>query len=379
MTSASRSREPRERTNLLVVASSLGAGGAEMVIRRLAEEVDRDRFEVTVCCLKGRGPMGPALASTGIDVVDFTEGAHGRTDYLTFLKMLRLTRLKRIDVLHTHETHGFVDAALCRMLLPNLRLVHTFHFGNYPHIDRRTRWMEYAAARVADRLLAVGEVQRQQVREVYRLGDGRIATVRNGVALPTGTGDPDFRRRVGANGRLLVGTIGNFIEQKGLEDLLLAARRVRDAGHDAVFVVVGDGHLRPALEDSRRRLGLEDSVVFTGWIVNAAEAVLPAFDIFFQPSLWEAMSVVVLEAMAACKPVVATTVGENPHVIDHEVDGLLVKPKDIDAMAAALIRLIDDPNLRQRYGSAARRKVERQFTVAHMARAYEQIYLDLLR
>ncbi len=323
--------------------------------------------------------MGEVLAALGVDVIELAPASALTTDYFTFAKLLRVLRENRIEVVHTHETHGFVDAALCRMLLPRLRLVHTFHFGNYPHIDRRTRWMEYAAARVADRLLAVGEVQRGQVRAVYRLEDERIATVRNGVALPAGTGDPDFRRRVGANGRLLVGTIGNFIGQKGLEDLLLAARRVRDAGHDAVFVVVGDGHLRPALEDSRRRLGLEDSVVFTGWIVNAAEAVLPAFDIFFQPSLWEAMSVVVLEAMAASKPVVATTVGENPHVIDHEVDGLLVKPKDIDAMAAALIRLIDDPNLRQRYGSAARRKVERQFTVAHMARAYEQIYLDVLR
>ena len=364
---------------VLIVASSLGAGGAEMVIRRLAEAIDRQRFHVKVACMKGRGPMGEVLAALGVDVIELAPASALTTDYFTFAKLLRVLRENRIEVVHTHETHGFVDAALCRMLLPNLRLVHTFHFGNYPHIDRRTRWMEYAAARVADRLLAVGEVQRQQVREVYRLGDGRIATVRNGVALPTGAGDPDFRRRVGANGRLLVGTIGNFIEQKGLEDLLLAARRVRDAGHDAVFVVVGDGHLRPALEDSRRRLGLEDSVVFTGWIVNAAEAVLPAFDVFFQPSLWEAMSVVVLEAMAASKPVVATTVGENPHVIDHEVDGLLVKPKDIDAMAAALIRVIDDPDLRQRYGSAARRKVEGQFTVAHMARAYEQIYLDVLR
>ena len=116
--------------------------------------------------------------------------------------------------------------------------------------------------------------------------------------------------------------------------------------------------------------------MFTGWVANAAAIALPAFDVFFQPSLWEAMSVAILEAMAAGKPVVATRVGETPHIIEDEVDGLLVNPKDIDGMAAALGRLIDDAELRTRLGTAAARKVGQRFTVARMTAAYEDIYFE---
>jgi glycosyltransferase involved in cell wall biosynthesis len=83
--------------------------------------------------------------------------------------------------------------------------------------------------------------------------------------------------------------------------------------------------------------------------------------------------------MAAGKPIVATRVGENPEIIEDGVDGLLVPPKDIDAMVAAIERLMDDVALRLRLGRAARSKVERRFTVEHMTRAYEQVYLDVLR
>jgi glycosyltransferase involved in cell wall biosynthesis len=90
------------------------------------------------------------------------------------------------------------------------------------------------------------------------------------------------------------------------------------------------------------------------------------------------MSVAILEAMAAGKPVVATRVGENPRVIADGVDGVLVNAKDIDGMAAALRRVIDDADLRRRLGTAGATKVANQFTIAHMSRAYEKVYLELL-
>lgn len=371
------------RVSLLILASGLWIGGAEVVIRNLIQAIDRRRVDLSVACLKGLGPIGLELVQSGQEIVDLSCPARrdGRVDYFTFRRVAKLVSARRIDVVHTHTVHGLVDASLSRLFRPCLKIVHTFHFGNYPHIQPRVLHMERVALRFAHRLCAVGEVQRRQIKAVHRLSDHQIQTVWNGVTLPDiegGTGTAP-RNRLGCSEGLLVGTVATFIEQKGLLDLLDVARRVHDARRAVTFVIVGDGHLRPVVEARRRELGLEDRVVLTGWLPNAAQAALPAFDIFFQPSLWEAMSVVVLEAMAASKPVVATTVGENPHVIAHEADGLLVRPRDIDGMAAALIRVIDDPELRQRLGSAARRKVEQQGTVAHMARAYEQIYLDVLR
>jgi glycosyltransferase involved in cell wall biosynthesis len=361
-------------TNVLILASSLWIGGAETVIRHLALNLDRRRFNVTVGHLKARGHIGDAIAAAGVDIIGIPPPPNGRIDYFTFRKVLRLVRERNIDVIHTHTTHGLLDACLCKLLTRGLRVVHTFHFGNYPHTQARLIWIERICSRIADRLYAVGDTQKAQLQRVFGFKDGDISTIWNGVTMPTGSGDAELRRKAGAEGRPLIGTIATYIEQKGLFDLLDVARRIKDRGVDVAFAVVGEGHLRPRLEARRRELGLDDTVSFTGWLTNAADVALPTFDIFFQPSLWEAMSVVVLEAMAAAKPLVVTRVGENPRVVDDGTTGLLADAGDIGGMADALVRLLDDPALARRLGAAARQRVDQHFSVAHMVSAYQCAY-----
>ena len=369
---------PARKINLMILTTSLWIGGAETVIRHLAEAIDRRRFNLTVCHLKHRGSVGDELVNAGVEVIGVAEVRDDKVDYFTWLKLLKVIKERQIDVIHTHTTHALVDAAICKVLRPRLKVVNTFHFGNYPHTKSRIMWMERIFSPILTRLYAVGEVQRAQLRNVYGFDERRIGVIWNGVT-PPGKGDPSFRSRVGADGRVLVGTIATLIKQKGLKDLMHVARKVVDAGHNVQFVIVGEGHMRPELEALRRELNLDDRVVLTGWVTSAAAVALPTFDVFFQPSLWEAMSVVILEAMAAGKAIVATKVGETPHIIEDGVNGLLANPTDIDGMAAALGKVIGDKQLRDRIGAAAAKKVEQAFTVDHMTRAYEQVYTDVVR
>jgi glycosyltransferase involved in cell wall biosynthesis len=368
------------KTNLLLLTSALGIGGAEIVVRDLARHLDRDRFNVSVCCLKALGPTGIELAAEGIDISVLPNANPDRVDYFTALQLRRFLRDKQIDVVHSHTTHALVDAAVCRCLSRSVKVVHTFHFGNYPHQPGRTLLMEGVSSRLADHLVAVGQVQREQIKQTYRLSDRAISAVRNGVHLPaSSSGDPAFRRSIGGDGKILVGTIAHLCPQKGLYDLLSVARRVRDARKDVHFVLVGGGDLREALEQHRNDLGLDETVTFTGVLTHAASRALPSFDIYFQPSLWEAMSISILEAMAAGKAVVSTEVGEAPHLIEHGTEGFLYKPHDVDGMASAILELAHDALLRRVTGEAAARKVALRFTVDHMTRAYERVYLDVLQ
>ncbi len=372
----------QRKPHVLVLATSLWNGGDESVMRHLAHTLDRRLFDVSVGHLKERGHIGDQLAAAGIDVIAVSDPKApdaAKVKYLTFLKLLRVIREHRIDVVHTHTTGALADAAMCKLFRPRLKVVHTFHFGHYPHVPRRLLWMEHVFSRVVDRLLAVGEVQRAQIKAVYRFADSAIGTIWNGVPLPGGAADTSFRARIGAGDRIVIGTIATLIEQKGLHDLMLVARRMIDAGHKVLFVVVGEGHLRASLEAKRHELGLDDVVLLPGWVTNAAQVALPSFDIFFQPSLWEAMSVVILEAMAARKPIVATRVGENSRIIEHGTDGMLVDSRDVDGMVSALASLVSDPDRRRRLGEAGRGKVEQGFTVEHMTRAHEKVYLEALR
>jgi glycosyltransferase involved in cell wall biosynthesis len=364
--------------NVLIVASALEIGGAERVIANLARHIDRDRFNVTICHLKERGVIGDELQQQGFRVLAVRHHDDPVRRYLSFLGLRKLVREQGIHLLHSHTTYALVDSGLCRMTTPDIRLVHTFHRGNYPDFNRRYMLMERVFSRRCDRLVAVGIEQEKKIRSAYNLAPGRVRTILNGVEDLRLTGDPEWAARLRADGRPVIGSISTLIEQKGITFLLDTAAELRSRGENPLFVVVGEGELRSPLEEKCRQLGLGESVVFTGWIPQAASRMLPLFDIFFQSSLWEAMSMVVLEAMAAGKPVVVTDVGDNRHVVEHDRTGFVVPPRDVKAMADALQGLIRSPERRRQYGQYGRARFEADYTAPQMARHYEEIYSELL-
>jgi glycosyltransferase involved in cell wall biosynthesis len=365
--------------NLLIVASALHIGGTEAVIQNLSQYLDRRLFNVSVCHLKDRGDIGDDMYRAGMDIVGIPKSKILKVDYFTFLKLLKVIRSKKTDIVHSHTPNGLTDSALCKLLIPRLRLVHTFHFGNYPHEQKRRMLLERVFGRVADQLVAVGDCQKQAIEAVYGLGPTAMMKIWNGVTVSKDVEDFDLRPTIGPDNRIVIGTICTLYEQKGVTFLLDVAARLKNQGEKVAFVVAGEGPLRKELEKKILLLGLTDTVYLIGWVKDAAARLLPRFDIFFQPSLWEAMSVVILEAMEAGKPIVATRVGENPKVIEHDRDGLLVDPRDVAQMAAALQRLLHEPPTRVRLGLEANKKFKRTFTADRMTRDYEQLYLNVLR
>ncbi len=367
---------PARRPRIMLTIDGLAIGGAEMVVRDLAYSIDRESFDVSVCCTLGLGAIGEKLVADGIDAFVVPGRRHHTVDYLSPLKLRRAVKERNIDIVHTHAPAALLDAAACKIMMPGLKLIHTFHYGNYPYESWRHHLLEGLSSRAVDKLIAVGFEQRRRLQECYRLGESRIGTVWNGLRVERADPDAEFRARIGTGDRLLVGTIAKLIEQKGLDDLLTVARRCRDAGLPMQFVIVGGGPLRATLEQRRRELGLDDMVVITGWLENAATRVLPAFDVFFQPSRWEAMSIAILEAMANAKPIVATRVGDNAHVLEDGVTGLLVDSGNVSSMVSALTRAAD-PALRQALGTAALARFTDKFTLEHMVHAYEDVYRQL--
>lgn len=366
------------RIKVMQVIDGMGIGGAEMVVRDLVHHLDRDRFDVSVCCTKGvGGAIGEALLKEGANLFVLSKTRDGRTDYFEPFRLRRAAMDRGVDIMHSHGTAALFTTGLCRLMTRPVKLVHTLHYGNYPYTARRRHLMEKMCVRLVDHLVAVGLEQGRQVQTIYGLSDSQMDVVWNGIKPLTPTPDPSFRSQVGADDRLLIGTIAKLIEQKGLEDLLMVARRCKDAGHRMKFVIVGDGPLRADLERRRREVGVEDVVHFTGWIHDAAKCVLPSFDVFFQPSRWEAMSIVILEAMSCSKAIVATKVGDNPHVLQHGVNGLLVDSGDIESMVSALTQLTN-AKIRADLGQNALARFMEKFTIEQMIHRYENIYSALI-
>jgi glycosyltransferase involved in cell wall biosynthesis len=205
-----------------------------------------------------------------------------------------------------------------------------------------------------------------------------LITIRNGIEEIQKKPDATILSGINILDKKIIGTITTLIKQKGVTYLIDVAKRMSESRSDFVFLIVGDGHLRKELEQKVNTLGLSNYVIFTGWKENASSKVIPLIDIFFQPSLWEAMSMVILEAMSIGKPIVATNVGENCYVIKEGETGYLVEPKDIDAMCDALCRLLDNEKLRIKFGEAAKRRVTENYTAKSMAENHMTLYRNLI-
>lgn len=364
--------------NILIVTSALEIGGAERVIANLVRHIDPGRFNVSVCHLNERGVIGDELLRSGYRVLGIRKYNDPVRRYMSFLGLREVVQKNHIHLLHSHTTYSLADSSLCGMTTRGVRTVHTFHRGNYPNHNRRYMLMERVFSRMCDRLVAVGIEQEKKIRSVYNLKPGSIRTILNGVEDAPLAADAGWAARLRNDGRVVIGSISTLIEQKGITHLLDTAAELKRRGINPLFVVVGEGELRSSLEEKCRRLGLADSVIFTGWIPQAATRMLPLFDVFFQPSLWEAMSMVVLEAMAAARPVVVTDVGDNPHVVEHLKNGFVVPSADVGRMADALQELVGSAERRAQFGRRAREGFVARYTAPQMARNYEALYRELL-
>lgn len=345
----------------------------------LCRHLDKSRFEVGVCYLKEKGMVGEKIQAEGIEVFSVPRNRRFKTDYFTSIGLRRVLRSRGISIAHSHDVHSLADTTLCRLTLPELRTVHTFHYGRYPHRDRQFRRIESLCWRFIDQPVAVSSVQRDNINHLYNMPRERLRVVWNGVDRLQPDPAPDFIRRHRDQGKIIIGSINTLIEQKGMFDLLEVAARLSQQGmRDHVFLIAGDGHLRAALDERKRALGLDDQVIFLGWVKDAARVMMDYIDIFFQPSLWEAMSIVLLEAMAAGRAIVASRVGETPLVVDADESALLVDAGDISAMTAALTRLLTDAEARRRLGQSAAARYAQEFTAKAMADRYMTLYDDVL-
>lgn len=362
-----------------MVNSTLHIGGAEQVAACLAERLGNDSLTVSACYLKEPGLIADQMLRGGVDLVPVPGLRPGERDYLTSLKLRRLILERNIEVIHTHDIHGLIDGAACRLMMRGLRHVHTFHFGNYPHRRIRHKLIEGGLWRIPDAVVAVGHAQAAAIRSCYGLPADRLRVIWNGVEDPMQSppGEPlDVRIRPGVP---VIASISTLIQQKGLTHLLEAAAMLKQSGESFQLLIAGDGGLKQALHEQARQLQLGEHVTFLGWVPQASRRVLPMCDIFVQSSLWEAMSVVVLEAMAAAKPLVVTSVGENPHVVLADETGLVVPPADPGSLANGLRRLLREVDLRDKLARAARARYQDLFTTRHMIAAHEELYRELCR
>jgi glycosyltransferase involved in cell wall biosynthesis len=369
-----------KKIRVLQVIGSLNIGGAEAVLSQLATALDPEEFDVSVCCTRAAGPVADRLRSQGV-TVRLAASSRRAFRHLTTLGLVQQVRAAKAHVVHTHGSTALVHAGPlgAARFLPSW--VHTFHYGNYPKPASLQASLERWMSPFPRQLVAVSESQRQSIVGALGVDPDRIMTIINGVSANPHVNDPELKRKKRLEFGLspedfVVGCVAVLSEQKGISYLLKAASRVAMTAPNIKFLLIGGGPLEKKLRDESAALGLDKNVLFTGWRQDALE-IMPSLDVFVMSSLWEAMSIVLLEAMAAGRPIVVTSVGDNSRVVEHEKSGLVVQPKDADAIAAAVLSLYNDPALANRLATQAAARYQDHYSVGRMIAEHERLYRSL--
>lgn len=379
---------------VIQVVTLLELGGAQQVALYIAGQLDRSLYDVT---LISGGPeqlsreAGEQAGTEFIEIPELVREVSPVKDFSAFIKLYGIIKryVKNTPagvVVHTHSSKAGILGRFAARIAGAKVVVHTIHgFG----FNDRQGWLkrgifktaERLASRAGDMVIAVAEDNiTKGVREgIFPRGDA--VTIRCGIdtgyfatppadiaAVKSGLGIPP--------GSPVVTMVSNLKPQKAPLDFVRVAAIVLKSVPDTHFVQAGDGELRDAMLAEADRLGISDKFHLLGWRRDVRD-IIHVSDVVVLTSLWEGLPLVVPQAMAAGKPVVATAVDGTPEAVKDGVNGFLAAPHDIGRMAEKVALLLADRQLAVRMGEAGRDMVA-EFDQDEMVRRVEALYERLL-
>lgn len=380
---------------LLKFLTAFGIGGTERQVVNLLRMLDRSRFTPSFGCLKLWGHFLEDIEQQGIPIAEYPI----RKLYMpgTFGQQLKLARDMRrdgIQVVHSYNFYANVFAVPAARLAGVPVVIASIRDTGLGITPAKQR-LHNLVCRLADCVLVNAEAVRQWLIGLGHRAD-KIAVIHNGLdpaAFAQPRPDPALRRELGvpANAPLVI-VLARLVPSKGIECFIEAAAAVRSRSPETRFLIVGglyasDGEgameressYMESLQRLAARLGVGDRVIFTGFRSDIPELLSHA-TVSVLPSLsGEGLPNALMESMAAGVPVVATRVGGSAEVVGEDgAAGLMVPPGDPRALGAAMLAVLDDPELAQRLGRTARLRMQQGFSLEHMVRRTEELYADLL-
>ena len=377
--------------SVLHIITKLTMGGAQETVFYYYDNLDRSRFEVFLLAGKEREFQSKNLLEKLSKDIHFNtiENLQNKInivqDLKTIFEIYRFLKKNPVDIVHTHSAKAGILGRIAAWLAGVKVIVHTVHGWSFHH---KMWWiakfiyilLEKLTAKVSDKLITVTKMD---IEKGLRNGIGtseKYITIRSGINFsifdkPNWALIDKFKEKF--KGKKIIGSIGRLSIQKNYSDYLKIVKKLCLQRIDLHFVIVGDGELRQQLEQEIKQLGISDNITLLG-LCTDIEVVLRSFDIFLLTSLWEGLPRVLPEAMYCKTPVVAYGVDGILEIIDNDVNGFVIKPRDIDGACTYIKQIIDDTALRERIINNALNTVE-DYSAQKMLRETEELYTQLMK
>lgn len=363
-------------TPILHFVNILGIGGAEGQFVERVRSTDFRRWRPLVAAQKKSGPHLAEFQRLGLEPKEFPLAgsfAHPAT-LATVARLAAWMRLQGVRLVHAQDFYTNLIAVPAARLAGAKVIVSRLDLAHW-HGPRRRKALALAT-KLADRVQVNAFAIRRQLIEEERIAPEKIEVVLNGIDLDRF--DRRQKQPLAAQlpvpeGARLVTVVANLHPVKGQHDVVEALAQLAGRFPDVHLLCVGEGERREPILERARELGVADRVHLAGHRTDIP-AILARTEILVSSSYAEGLSNSVIEGMAARLPVIATAVGGSPELVADGERGLLVPPRSPSRVAEALARLLDDAQLRERLGGAARRYVEGNLEIGTMARHFDRLY-----
>lgn len=369
--------ENDRKCRLIQITHDLRIGGLQRVVVNICRSINRHKFDVSVLCLRDLGEYAADIEKMGIAVHLLDHNKKSGPDYFAFLKVAEVLRRERVDVIHTHNTQPFIDGTIAARMSGVRTIIHTDHGRVFPD-KKRYMFAEWIMSHFVDKIVGVSGSTSENLVRYEWISPKKILTIDNGsddTLINTSMDKEEKKKELGIRkGEPIIGVCARLTEEKGVSYLLQGMPAMVSVFPNLSLVVAGEGPLENRLKKEATELGLEENVLFLGPRSDVPE-LLKLFDLYVLPSISEGLPMIMLEAMAAGCPIVATEVGGIRSVIEPGWNGTLVKAGRPNELCDAIIQLLESQITRQRYAENGRVRFKENFSADKMVRKYEKLYL----
>lgn len=372
--------DKNRKIRVLQLVTGFSIGGAERKLLELVNFIDRDRFDITVCAVGISGPLKKKFEETGCDVFVYIK--KHKFDFSQIIKVAKLMKRRKIDIVMTTLFYADIIGTFAA-LIAKVPCRVSWEVSSHPDESRgntlRHKIFYRFCMKYVDKIVAVSEGVKKFLIEERNINISRIQTIHYGIDLSKFNmiDGRSKRDELGFNSDdRIIGVGARLTVQKGHTYLIDAAPGILGKFPNTKFVFVGDGPLRSRLENKIKKNGLSPYFYLLGFRDDMME-IMNTFDIFVLPSLFEGLPNVILEAMACARPIIATAVDGTPEAIIDGNCGILVPPRNPQALVESAVRLLNDPILANKMGLRARERVENYFRNDRQFMKFQELYGNL--